>query len=682
MEKSSSSSRTYFQYGRISNILLLMIVNMIDDNMDLICLLLTCKSFYYDFRLKFQDTLKFNHLVIPNDNLPKSHYLNPTTVRSTIHFGMQAFYRMFLNSMFQDNDVAVITEIAGQGHHNRHTDDDFRKTAIYIRGESISNPPSSSVKTLYIDFRGNSKKDVNIVSMIRDGRDGLESLIVNDANIILDEKLPNSLEKLVLTGCGPSPLRNGNTIVLDRLLISNTSLTTLVIDPKLYLVNFHACSKTSSTFVWPPSITSLTVATSPDPINKHSLPLTLRYLDLIVNPRNAYRLDLSHHTQLETLKLESEKIDSTKVVLPKSLTYLSISRFIGANKEWFPPGLITFIGKRTFPEFKLGMLPTTIQVVDIECDTPTNIGQPPRLIKDLCVKCWKGSVLSADMPLLESLSLLFINNIDSDYIPNPTLKSLTLSHLGQLDLKDTTYLLHFNQLEYFSWSPAQQQQSTQPSTIVSSPKHYPPSIKTLEYRHQTSYPNQPITKIYLPTSLETYIYAAIQNTRLHPILNIFSIPDNIIIVDNLKETTGEEQKKIIDYLLPPNLTTLQCCLEWGLGDVYIFRIDNLINKTNVNRFILSDSFAKNTIFQLDIKRLDEKNKNVILTTDKSLYGGMITQILKQDEETTKDNQNGNQNQTQNEYQELYIHLRYNLKSFDKSLICNIISNPFPTKQSN
>ncbi|EGG24169.1 hypothetical protein DFA_06315 [Cavenderia fasciculata] len=106
--------------------------------------------------------------------------------------------------------------------------------------------------------------------------------------------------------------------------------------------------------------------------------------------------------------------------------------------------------------------------------------------------------------------------------------------------------------------------------------------------------------------------------------------------------------------LPLNTTHLTCKL-WGEYAVFVFRLDEVINHTNVRDLsIIIDNFSSGplTTYHFAIQRLDADNRNVLVLEKQSLTGGIITQrqITTNNQQQQQDDQ-----QTQSQYHPIYLH---------------------------
>ncbi|EGG17417.1 hypothetical protein DFA_08412 [Cavenderia fasciculata] len=163
-----------------------------------------------------------------------------------------------------------------------------------------------------------------------------------------------------------------------------------------------------------------------------------------------------------------------------------------------------------------------------------------------------------------------------------------------------------------------------PKIVLPSP--YPPNLETLDLlliegdfviEHMP-----PITK-YLLIPLNSYQY----DTPVYSISSILT-----------KRITSQQQQ-----WLPQNTTHLTCQLMCFSPTKVSFRLDEVINHTNVRYLSI---IAFDATFQFSIQRLDSDTLNVLVLETKSLQGGIITQ--------QRNSKNNNQQQQQQQYDPIYL----------------------------
>ncbi|EGG14855.1 hypothetical protein DFA_10728 [Cavenderia fasciculata] len=78
------------------------IVNLVDDNLDLVCLLMTCKSFYIEFKEKYKDVLQFKDIMMIDDppfTKRRCFLFQEIVDRTTQCYPMQGFESLFQNAL-------------------------------------------------------------------------------------------------------------------------------------------------------------------------------------------------------------------------------------------------------------------------------------------------------------------------------------------------------------------------------------------------------------------------------------------------------------------------------------------------------------------------------------------------------------------------------------------------------
>ncbi|EGG24162.1 hypothetical protein DFA_06308 [Cavenderia fasciculata] len=125
-----------------------------------------------------------------------------------------------------------------------------------------------------------------------------------------------------------------------------------------------------------------------------------------------------------------------------------------------------------------------------------------------------------------------------------------------------------------------------------------------------------------------------------------SIPANIM-PSTVEKVTVYCYAKGVDIfknvVFPPSLTHLTVS-----GECSVFRLDEVINHTNVRDF--SISFTTTPTYQFSIQRLDKDNKNVLVLEKQTMTGGIITQRLK-----STNNQQQQDDQQKTQYRPIYLH---------------------------
>ncbi|EGG19285.1 hypothetical protein DFA_02072 [Cavenderia fasciculata] len=359
----------------------------------------------------------------------------------------------------------------------------------------------------------------------------------------------------------------------------------------------------------PISLTNLTLEMDHIPSPTYFQPLTqLVDLKLMKFRKSDPSLYLDSLTALKSLKyyFYVVPIDPSMIRLPPNLLeYTHIHQPISSLKtEFFPPTLTSL--DMTFSDIDYTNVSLKTRLKHLKFLTiHTNSDLPmefiPDSVKTLKIYSINGQNLIKGMipDRVESLSL---ENIKTrfQHLPN-SIKKLVLKDDPNVILYDNNPITLPNNLQEFSLIPGPYQ-NVFPHDIEFI---YPPTLKVLEYgRVFFTAAIKPFIKQPIPSSVNEFKYIA----------STWTSTFNNAIVHSIVEDEG--------FIFPSTITKLPVKIQPGTAfEFLIFRMDYLINQTNIDQLIIDYTASH---FQIDIRRLDQENNNVLIV-GKSLFGGIIHQ---------------------------------------------------------
>ncbi|EGG15508.1 hypothetical protein DFA_10349 [Cavenderia fasciculata] len=371
----TNKDRCYFQYGMISTILLLKIINLIDDNLDLICLLMTCRSFYRDFIEKFKPTLPFKHIPIINDPPSSSssfsslskwiHLNNMEHITKKCCYPMKRFESLFQNALA-----------------NQMIQDDWN-VSINSNTTPISNVPiTKNLTTLHVDCLTSIDKYFQFPPTLTNL--SIEYIQSPDGLPLI---FPSSLVSLSVYSS--TLLSLDNLLSLETLEIKGGYNNTPVIKNLLKLKHLK-CKVRYLTTDLPSSLESLKLSETSNIVDSKygALPSGLKKIKIIYySIKYLTILDESDCFDIETpirlprnlISLKSNCNLNLQLSLPPTLTKLCVPRFTGITSI---PSSIRFLRTSTISEPQNGqcierfsdntehslILPSNIDRLDLDLD--------------------------------------------------------------------------------------------------------------------------------------------------------------------------------------------------------------------------------------------------------------------------------------------------------------------------
>ncbi|EGG20790.1 hypothetical protein DFA_00655 [Cavenderia fasciculata] len=564
---------------KIPTIILLDIINRIEDNVDLISCLLTCKKLYEKIRLQYSHSIRFKGLqyigkrkdYTSSDDDHSLDYFTPLVYK--MGRCMPSFRGILQNTL---SNQLVIAKKSPE-LLNAVSDISKRLNNFYVIDGVLHDDEStngqSSQQSMSFNF-DNQQQYNNQVSKV---------LLVSRYDPLDYITLPSSTRQLIIEQS------NGD-------LSTFKNLESFIPSTVEHLEIDCECLDLSSTSnqVIPNTIKSLVIHLddSIDQIgdyeNEICLPsglesLTLRFGRTI--PFN--QLPFNHLLSLTTLEFTSKTV--TTGVLPTSLTSLKINLENPPPTDFFKPlpNLVTL----------------HVQIFFIRRDSFIMDLESLQYLESL--KFSTSQKVDINLPVSESLICLSLpfNSTKISHLPK-SLEICDISYERLMALVQTTPLptsLHKLQIQNCPHGV--------PVGVI------PNSVKVLSF---ASISTALIVEGSIPSSVEK-LGLGRYNGPTSPSF----LPDSIKHLTWRRGIARTES-------LPKNLETLTwkplMILSFGAPD----KLDDIINHTKVQELNLTLSSSSQVWVQLAIQRLDNDNSNVMMVDNQSIFGGFFKQKRMED----------------------------------------------------
>ncbi|EGG19206.1 hypothetical protein DFA_02454 [Cavenderia fasciculata] len=581
----------------LSNLILLHIITDIEDNVDIICLLLTCKKLYHYNSLK--KLIQFKGIGTPIDLI--DGYLSTRLETTFNQFKLLSFKDILVNSI---SDQCVIVPWSGTF--------DYFSQWLQQRISAENIPDKSRITTILVhNYQKSSLKP------IADMPSSIETLFIRH---------PYDPDQEVVDLGSISFLSN-----LQRLEVWADIVTTYAVG-ELGLYKFVSLTELAFKNHWvsgvgpgllPSSLTSLSLRTKEVPPPNTFLSLTSLFnLEIFVSRTLAERngqyplvINLESLCTLKKLKIEHGAMTDSQykveVTVPPSIEILTLfSDYVQIPHRCTMPLLERlYVRYVSLVEGDISLLlcPSIKKLAILRSfeTIPKWLAStiPSTLEKLAIIECKLGKdILGEQFVFPPSLTHL---SMDGDYEPVQLPPSLV--KLEQTFNKDAAAsfdkLRHLKKLVWL-------EKDSNPVP----PYSYPPNLETINLYLSKSFAIDDI-----PPTIK-YLFMILvpdeKPVKLFKRFTIFSI--SFIIPKNIQQQ---------QLWLPQNTThlTLQICNQPQVA----FRLDEIINHTNVRYLTLQmKAFQISNVLKFTIQRLDPDNKNVLVLETQSLLGGIITQQRK------------------------------------------------------
>ncbi|EGG19063.1 hypothetical protein DFA_02307 [Cavenderia fasciculata] len=605
---------------KLSNLLLLNIIKETDSNIDIICLLLTCKQFYHSSSLK--RLIRFKGIRVIDDKGKISKKFLATVFR----FNINSFKDILKNSI-PDQQVLLLVDHENYPYwihpyifapvEEEENRVDKRNITTALLGDyeptlinSIYKIPS--IETLYIDPHDHDGTlDLGSISLLPN----LERLSICSNSFKLGQH--SSLKSLTLDVYNIYSQRP----YLSSLGLKFISLTELTIK-SAFVLGFESS-------LLPRNLTSLSLKLLDMPprdmfnslTSLTSLEIDFERIELLIEEdqeeeRPHQFLDFNNLHCLKTLLLDDFKY-AIEVSVPPSLQYL---RLWSNHIHIAPPSTSLpmleklyvlengLVGGRINPL----SYPSLKKLGIFECDNTI----PSNLIPSTLEKLKIHKLTLADDIILDQVVFppsLTSLSIFGDNEPVPNNLPASLIKLKQNVQKAPTVPLpnHLKKL-VLGLEFRKDINLLKEDFILLSP--YPPNLETFNIIESTG-----SLKIGIPPTIKYLSLTLSPNPRESS--NCIATHS---ISSRIPKPIDDDQTQQ-QLWLPPNTTHLTCQLNhtWHHSK-WAFRLDKVINHTNVR--YLSITIQDNYDLQFSIQRLDPDNRNVLVLETQSLTGGIITQL--------------------------------------------------------
>ncbi|EGG15321.1 hypothetical protein DFA_10155 [Cavenderia fasciculata] len=604
----------------------------IQDNVDIVCLLFTCKQLYHNNSIR--RSIKFKGIdVIDNKEEPAE--ISKQFIATISRFNLNSFKDILDNSISYQHVVLhdlyykrYPKWIQDHLYSGNIVDKSNITTAIVLHDsktiESLYDIPS--IETLYITYNESNAMNLAISRL-----PNLQRLEVSAWRLDLDKH--ESLKSLVIDVQYDEGNVGYGYPLLSYYINEFVSLTELTF--KMFIdIDYIELD------LLPISLTSLTLRLREIPPRDSFSPLvSLVYLAIDMNSCEIQGdgedeiLDLDGLPNLKTFKLKEcgesppPEYLCTEISVPPSIKILTLlSDYIRIAPQSTMPLLETLNVSQSLlinDKISLSQSPSIKKLVIDHCNQPMpdNIVIPPtvkrlRIIKEtkddilgqvklpssLLHLTVKGGCYEAVQQLPESLVKLQQTESTS---PVPTLpqhlKKLTLYINDELDDNNNN------------------------NNNINNNINYPPHLETLNLLKQGDY------TIDVPPTIKNL--SIVLRHQQHKLLKMNDKLENPIysISSRIDKSITTQQSKQQQWL-PTNTTHLTCYLKDHLQKPLTFRLDEIINHTNVRYLTLivtidddEVNFDDEVNLQFSIHRLDSDNNNVLVLERQSLTGGIITQ---------------------------------------------------------
>ncbi|EGG15420.1 hypothetical protein DFA_10255 [Cavenderia fasciculata] len=570
IHNNSNNIQINYLTERLSNLILLDIISKIDNNVDMICFLMTCKRLHI-----VQNTLS-NQMVLVNrwNNISKCKEL----------INVYHLYNKDYDKNNENSDNNKSSSSDGGDYQYKGEMEQVQNDLVIVEDSIIESHPKipSSTKSLFLHYCGHfgapplnyippSVKDVvfHCQQFQCDQHfipDTVESLEMNTSKLCCNVKLPSSLKSLVWKHNHSSY----RSLSLDMIPFHNlTSLTTLKI-----------CLRHFGNGVLPPNLTSLDLtysSTIPPNLFQPLKSLTSIRINEAFGEKDVVTFDLTSQTILKSLSISSDGSDFVKLPVTSTLLHLEVYNSV----DFIPQSLESLqIGSDLLYELSENPNPVPL---------PSTLGH-------LSIK-------------IESYPLPDI----SDIIP-PSVTSLDLDichdEEEELDglIPSTVEKLQLTGL--FGWFG---------QTTLSS---LPNSIKSLKWTDNHDFTD---ISFSFPENLETleWMPGKIEN---------ISYPDSLTSLSIEIPLRSEEFSLSHNHTISKNGMFLQPNTKYltlkylSFNDTPI-RLDEIIYQTNVQELTIqkSDKDYEHKWASFSIRRLLDNDKPQVLIVDNlSMFGGFIT----------------------------------------------------------
>ncbi|EGG19137.1 hypothetical protein DFA_02384 [Cavenderia fasciculata] len=617
----------------LSNLVLLQIIREIQDNVDIICFMLTCKKLYQNSSLKRCVRFKGIEELIDIEKREISQRFIPSTINQ---FKLLSFKDILMNSINQQQlliDCLIDPTIINNDTSNITTtmikDYDFIPSiysipsieTLFINDQSEEKDPEEDRFPYNYDMDEEEEEeetvDLTSISLLPN----LQRLFVRSYD--LDIGKHESIKSL--------DLHVDELVHLSVLENKFASLTELCIKSRFI--------RSDKIHLLPSSLTSLTLGRLGVPPKKAFYSLTSLLtldidLDFDCQTEKQPFIDLKGLHNLESFKLDGNDyeqhicVDYTiKMTVPPSIKNLN-TRLTCIKIH--PQCTMPLLERLKVPQclllekkIRLSSSPLLKKLVIDSCFDKMPANLIPSSLEHLSIDKFSSDANILDQvvfpPSLTYLSMkgTCIETVNRNRLPKSLIK------LKQL-INDPVLPPLPQHLKEIIWKSCNQFKNNKPLLVFPSSTNnnnnnnnnnnsYPPLLETLNLMDicgDFTINVPPITK-YLSLQLKPFL-----------------APDGIpfFSLGSKIDRSLMSQQSQQQQWLPINTTHLTCHLGEKTNDKKKlgFRLDEVINHTNV-RYLSLSKWHRDIPFEFSIQRLDPDNNNVLVLERHTLQGGIITQ---------------------------------------------------------
>ncbi|EGG24915.1 hypothetical protein DFA_03160 [Cavenderia fasciculata] len=608
--------KCYFIYGSsyLPNIIIYQIVEELVNDIDLICLLFTCKQFYYNFRQQYKCRFKGVSLI---DQTKCSYKIRYGTLHATKSFNLRSFTDIFHRSISNQLVKSITSPLINYNNNsNNNRDDLIEKALIYNIIESNENNNDDNhidarkmmddlpdtIKWLIVDsparLRFRRLTPLSLDGYKFPSQLEILHLILNSsiANVLLPETLTeltlDTPDNGLAEGLVPQSVRS---LTLQNIIYRGSSISTGYHFPR-HLLHLKINYAIQSPLPFPPTLLSLSLRMATVltdfrfPSNLVSLTL---YAEPLKQPLNLWLL-----TALETLYISLHESLGPRGI-PTPSDYLRL-----------PPNLtsLTLNAKTTIDS--LTLFPNSLVSLCIGYDVISGaIDKGEQLhpaLTHLSLHGWSGTLPAGFIASTVKTVKIDFNREGSmleGAIPEgvQTLNVTSYHHNGIVQLIPQS-------VKHFSWRTIGRQNAVEEYFA------FPSTIRTLGCMKRSNPANFQIPSsltslsIYAPTSP---IYSGEREYDLSALYNV---------------DEGENNRK---RLLPETVSILTLEIPSYRGSH--LRLDPIIYQTNVTELVIQSDFSEPICW--NIQRFEELNYSinnnnndiydVLITEKSSLFGGIV-----------------------------------------------------------
>ncbi|EGG20219.1 hypothetical protein DFA_07340 [Cavenderia fasciculata] len=559
--------KCYFKYREISDIILFKIIGFVDDNVDIICLMMTCKAFYNDCRSMLETMYETKRQVLSLTQQPIVVFKRVESTPEWLSFKLnirQAFGNIYNTSFLLEQRLKK-----------------EKKEQMEIKEFEVVNQKIDSFK--------------QIVSS------NVECLVVNNCEFTIDKNdFYPSLKDFIITCDVDQP-------IFPTIQSWPQTLTKLCIGThSIYLQPDIQKSL-------PPSLTTLDISFDDEE------PFQLAHLG-----------HLTQLTCLNVASASFVPIPSDDFKIPPNLERLVLYFYLEVTTDqadYYPTSLTTMSTRSVFKDDQdqcQPILPSTLTSLYIGfCDCFLSLGYIPQTVIDLDITFSNGAI---DKVIPTGVQTLRIINQTTRHLPPDCIPD-SVTHLKYHSIYRSVPVAITHNMQQLSCPGYDRNQVLVPD-IPSSLKSIDYTFPlTLVQPFPIFYLPTSLEELTLPlVNISDY-----HSNHPFDRLPIYSLPTNDIYIINNTQDINDQLYKKQDLVIPYNIKRLTCKLDTGHDPVesYCIRIDQIIYNTRITSLSIYDQ-NRYCQLDFQVRRLGNDDisiynhtSNFILISNNTLFGGIF-----------------------------------------------------------